>query len=87
MSKNSDKCWVCMNKGFILYNKNFDSRTYQLCAHCICLDGIEYIYDGSKCERKSDYRTVCIEEVCDIEELAIKNYKHYYSIKNEGAGK
>lgn len=69
------KCWVCMDRGFVLYKKTENCHEYEFIAHCVCTEGMKYIYDGSKCkDRKSDYYVEDVRKVFDVVELAKQNY-------------
>jgi len=68
------KCLICLDKGFIVYNKKVDDKIYQYVSHCICEKSLDFRYDGNKCgERKSPYYIASIERDFDLKELIKEN--------------
>lgn len=75
-----------MDKGYVLYHNHRKEKgvIYEFLAHCTCAKGIDYQYDGTKCEnRKTDYFIPRVDQVFDKEELAKENYKEYIKQKRK----
>ena len=61
-----EKCDICEGKGFILYNKIYENRSYQYLAHCKCANALNFIYDGTQVtdpKAKSKYYVPTLEMI------------------------
>jgi hypothetical protein len=80
------QCWVCMDRGFILYQKQIGDTKAEYAAHCTCRAGEAYRYDGAKCEKKSEYRIPSIVEVLDPQRLAAENFRVWWEANKKKDG-
>jgi hypothetical protein len=56
-------CWICMDRGFVEYDKVVGEIKYRGMAYCICDAGKQFKYDGSLCkDHKTDYFMPCITD-------------------------
>lgn len=63
-------CKICDGNGFKIFTKLLDKRPYEYVAYCDkCSAGMNYKYDGTQMERKSNYYTVPISFYVDTVEL------------------
>lgn len=72
------ECWICMDEGFVLYKKRVNETEAEYIAHCTCKMGSKYAYDGTKCEKKSEYRVPSIVEVMDPQCIAKGNFHRWW---------
>ena len=81
------KCFVCLDLGFVLYHKKVGELAGEYAAHCICIPGREYAYDGQKCEKeKSPYRIPPVGEVLDVENIAARNFREWWNMNRHKPG-
>ena len=77
-------CWICLNKGFILY-KDTEHREY--IVHCICPSGQNWAYDGEKCEKnKSPYYIPSVKEKFDVEKIAADGFWEWWKNNKDKPG-
>lgn len=72
------ECWICMDKGFILYKDN-EYREFVL--HCICPRGTAYSYSGKRIENSSCSCYVpSVEEKFDKNQLIADNFYEWWNV-------
>ncbi len=71
------QCWVCMDQGFLIYNKEVNRWMGEFIAHCTCPEGTKYMYDGTKCKRPSQYHISSIADLVDPEMMARENIQAF----------
>lgn len=71
-------CWICMDKGVILYHKQVGDIKAEYAARCTCQAGEAFNYDGTKCEKKSPYYIPVISQVMDTSQLAKENFHAWW---------
>lgn len=74
------QCFVCMDTGFVLYQKIINGVPHEYAAYCVCEKGIEYIYNGKSCKKQSEYYIPCISAVADHNEIAEQNFHEWYKL-------
>lgn len=54
------KCWICMDKGVVLYQVQINDMPYECAASCICSAGAEYssLPRIDKCELAPELRAI-----------------------------
>lgn len=70
-------CFICLDRGFVLYRKKVGEYTGEYVAHCTCQRGQSFNYDGTQCEHQSGYRIPCIAEITDQYSVATKNFSRW----------
>lgn len=77
-------CWICMDKGFVLYR---DANHYEYIAHCTCVNGYQWAYDGRKCTKNpSPFYAPSVAEKFDVEKLAADNFWNWWNIYRDKPG-
>jgi len=80
------KCWVCMDKGYVIYKKMVNNAEQEFLAHCSCQLGVNYSYDGTKCEKPSPYWIPPISEVMDPGKIAAENFMRWWKLNKDKDG-
>ena len=81
------KCWICMDEGIILYQKQIGNVKAEYAAHCTCKTGEAFNYDGTKCEKhKSPYYIPVISQVMGPEQLAEENFRKWWEANKNKEG-
>jgi len=72
--QNKYNCPICLDKGFVPYNKKEGNNIYQHVAYCTCKSGSKYRYDGRSCEKRpTKYYIPNVEQHFDTKQLAKEN--------------
>ena len=72
------RCWVCMDRGYLLFNRKFGKREYEHIAHCICDTGRGYTFYGPNVkEHPSEFYVPSIEEIVDTDTMARENIQEF----------
>ncbi len=72
------KCFICMDKGFILYRKKVGEYEGEYVAHCTCQAGEQYAYDGTQCEKqKNPYYIPSVAAELDHVGIAAQNLRNW----------
>jgi predicted RNA-binding Zn-ribbon protein involved in translation (DUF1610 family) len=54
------KCWICMDRGVVIYHAQLNDMSYEYAASCICSAGAGYssLPRIDKCEMAPDLRSI-----------------------------
>lgn len=84
---NIPQCWICLDDGVVLYQKQVGNTVAEYAAHCTCQAGDDFNYDGTKCEKhKSPYYIPVISQVMSPEQLAIENFRKWWEANKNKKG-
>lgn len=68
------KCWVCMDRGFLLFTRKKGKHEYEHIAHCVCSAGSKYAFYGPDAkEQPSEFYVPSIKEIVDTDTMAKEN--------------
>jgi len=68
------KCYICRDLGFVLFTQSIKGSVYEFIAHCSCVKGNDYAYDGRGGEGpKSRYYVPPVGDVLPVADLIEQN--------------
>lgn len=72
---NIPRCFICMDRGFIMFTTRVGNKKFEYYAHCTCRAGNRYIYDGGQCTKDpSRHYMPSVDDVLDSRDIAEYNF-------------